>query len=59
MATQFDSTMILAILPEIGLLVMCAVILAIDLAWPKTAKKPFGWITAGGLAVVAILAPRA
>jgi NADH-quinone oxidoreductase subunit N len=55
MSSAFDSTMILAILPEIGLLVTCAVILVVDLALPKTSQKPFSWITAGGLVVVATL----
>ena len=56
MNTPFDPTMVLAILPEICLIVLLAIILIIDLIWPKGRKIPLGWITAGGLIVTALLA---
>lgn len=55
MATTFDPTMILAILPEICVLTLLAVIMVVDLLWPKDKKIPLGWITAGGLIVTALL----
>ena len=48
--------MLLAILPEIGLLVLAIVVLALD-ALLRKAKRPYlGWVTAGGLVLVGVLA---
>jgi NADH-quinone oxidoreductase subunit N len=55
MPTEFEPTMIQAILPEICLLVLLAIIMVVDLVWPKDKKVPLGWITAGGLIVTALL----
>jgi NADH-quinone oxidoreductase subunit N len=55
MPTEFETTMIQAILPEICLLVLLAIIMVVDLVWAKDKKVPLGWITAGGLIVTALL----
>lgn len=55
MSAQFDPSMFLAILPEIGLVVLAAVILVLDLVWQDRRCRFLGWITAGGLAVVTVL----
>jgi NADH-quinone oxidoreductase subunit N len=48
--------MLLAILPEIGLLVLAGLVLVIDLTWRGPARRRMGWVTAIGLVVVAVLA---
>ena len=47
-----DNHMILAILPEIGLLVLTAVVMALDLIWHGQRWRLLGWITAAGTLVV-------
>ena len=44
-----DPVNILAILPEIALLVLGLVVLALDLVLPEERRGNLGWITAGGL----------
>ncbi|HWQ05462.1 MAG TPA: NADH-quinone oxidoreductase subunit N [Longilinea sp.] len=56
MSAQFDPSMYLAILPEIGLIVLAAITLVLDLVWQDRRCRYLGWITAGGLAVIAGLA---
>ncbi len=51
-----DSTMILAILPEILLLVLIGVVLACDMLWKEDAKRNLGWLTAGGAAAILVVA---
>ncbi|HZU86816.1 MAG TPA: NADH-quinone oxidoreductase subunit N [Anaerolineaceae bacterium] len=46
--------MVLAILPEIGLLLLAGVVLAFDLAW-RASRRWLGWLTAGGSLVVVLL----
>ncbi len=53
--SNFDSSMILAILPEIMLLVLAGVVLVVDLVWGKGRERDLGWLTAVGLAVVFVL----
>jgi len=48
--------MILAILPEIGLLVLAIVVLALDALLHKSKRPYLGWLTAGGLVLVGVLA---
>ena len=48
-------TMILAILPEILLLVLAVLVLAFDLIWPDDRKRGLGWLTAGGLALIFVV----
>jgi NADH-quinone oxidoreductase subunit N len=47
--------MILAILPEIGLVGLALVILVYDLVWREEEKRGLGWLTAGGLAIIFVL----
>ena len=46
--------MILAILPEILLLVLAGVILAVDMIVPAGRRKGLGWLAAAGLAVILV-----
>lgn len=51
----FQPSMLLAILPEIGLVVLAALILVLDLAWRGGARRNLGWVTAAGLLVILVL----
>ncbi len=51
----FEPTMILAVLPEILLVVLAGIILAVDAFWKPERKQSLGWITAAGLVVIMIL----
>ncbi|MHB1118761.1 MAG: NADH-quinone oxidoreductase subunit N [Bellilinea sp.] len=53
---EITSTMVLAILPEIGLVVLAAILLLVDLLWKGEQRRWFGWLTAGGVAVIMALA---
>lgn len=44
--------MLLAILPEIGLLVLAGLVLAVDLIWARKRKGTLGWLTFIGLLVI-------
>ena len=55
-AVTFQSSMILAILPEIGLLVLAGVVLFFDMITTEARRRSLGWLTAGGLAAIGILA---
>jgi NADH-quinone oxidoreductase subunit N len=48
--------MIVAILPEISLLVLAGLLLLVDAVWRKSAARSLGWITAAGLSVILLLA---
>ena len=52
---NFEPTMVLAILPEILLVVLAGLILAFDAIWKPEIKRSLGWITAGGLLVVMVV----
>ena len=52
----FDPVNILAILPEISLIVLGLLILALDLALPEERRGILGWVTAGGLMLIIGLA---
>lgn len=52
----FQPSMILAILPEIGLLLLGALVLVLDLVWHGARRRALGWVTAAGLVVIAVLA---
>ena len=52
---SIDSSMVLAILPEILLLVLAGLILVFDLIWSKEKKRNLGWLTASGLALILIV----
>lgn len=55
MSLSFDPSMFLAILPEIGLLVLAVVILVIDLLTQEDQKSSLGWICAAGLALIILI----
>jgi NADH-quinone oxidoreductase subunit N len=48
--------MIWAVLPEILLLVLALVILAVDLILPKERRRSLGWVAAAGLAAILVAA---
>lgn len=52
---MFDSTMVLAITPEVLILVLAGLILIFDLVWPEDRKRGLGWLTAGSLTLILIL----
>jgi len=49
---NFDPTMITALLPEIGLLVLAGLVLLFDLLWPEERRRALGWLTFVGLVVL-------
>lgn len=51
----YDTTMFLAILPEILLLVLGVVIILFDVLMPKERDRNLGWISAGGLTLILLL----
>ena len=55
MSGSIDLTMIMALLPEILLLVLAGFVLAFDLIWSDENKRGLGWLTAGGLALILII----
>ncbi len=55
MYVNFEPTMVLAILPEILLVILAGVILTFDAIWKPEAKRNLGWLTAGGLLLVMIV----
>lgn len=54
--TAFSPSMFLSILPEIGLVVLGAVILTLDVIWRGRSKHLLGWVSAAGLVLVAVVA---
>src|SRR4030042_6174695 len=52
---SFEPTMVLAILPEILLVVLAGLILALEAIWKPGVKRSLGWLTAGGLLVVMVV----
>ncbi|NLG98026.1 MAG: NADH-quinone oxidoreductase subunit N [Chloroflexi bacterium] len=48
----FTPEMLLAILPEISLVVLGALVLLLDLIWRGTGRRNLGWVTAAGLVVI-------
>ncbi|MCJ7624453.1 MAG: NADH-quinone oxidoreductase subunit N [Anaerolineaceae bacterium] len=53
--TGGSESMLLAILPEIGLLVLVGLVLTVDLIWAKERKGTLGWVTFIGLLVISIV----
>jgi NADH-quinone oxidoreductase subunit N len=51
----FTPDMFTAILPEIGLLALAAIILVIDTILPREQRRVMGWLTAGGLSLIIIV----
>lgn len=52
---SFEPTMILAVLPEILLVVLAGFILVLDVIWKPEIKRNLGWLTAGGLLLVMVV----
>ena len=52
---MFTTSMIMAILPEILLLVLGLLVLAFDLIWKSESKRNLGWLTASGLLFILVL----
>jgi NADH-quinone oxidoreductase subunit N len=48
--------MFLAILPEIGLVLLAAIVLVLDLVWRGPVRRQLGWVTAAGVLVIIGLA---
>src|SRR4030042_5499672 len=53
---NFEPTMVLAILPEILIIVLAGFVLAFDAIWKAEVKRSLGWMTAGGLLLVMVVA---
>lgn len=53
--STFEPTMVLAILPEILLVVLAGFILAFDAIWKPEQKHILGWLTAGGLSLIMVV----
>ena len=53
---NYNPEMLLAIMPEIGLVVLAGFILVFDLVWRDRHPRSLGWLTAGGMLVVGVLA---
>lgn len=52
---SITSTMMLAILPEILLLVLAGLVLIFDAFWAEDRKRNLGWVVAGGLVLILLL----
>ncbi|MBG7610188.1 MAG: NADH-quinone oxidoreductase subunit N [Anaerolineae bacterium] len=52
---SIDSTMVLAITPELLILVLAGLVLLFDAIWSDDSKRNLGWLTAGGLLTVMIV----
>jgi NADH-quinone oxidoreductase subunit N len=54
--SSFESSHLLAVLPEFLLVVLGAVVLGLDLAWPESRKRALGLTAAAGLGVILAVA---
>jgi NADH-quinone oxidoreductase subunit N len=52
---SFEPSMLLAILPELALLLLAGIVVAYDAIWKPEQKRWLGWITAGGLMAILVL----
>lgn len=52
----FNPDTLLAILPELALVVTAALVMSLDVVWPESRRRSLGLITAGGLALAVALA---
>jgi NADH-quinone oxidoreductase subunit N len=48
--------MILAVIPELGLVILALLVLGFDLVWKEDRRRALGWLTAGGMLLIAVLA---
>lgn len=53
--SSIDSSMILAILPEILLLALAGLVLLLDLILPEERRSNLGWVTASGLLLIGLV----
>jgi NADH-quinone oxidoreductase subunit N len=53
--SSIDPSIILAILPEISLLVLAIIVLVFDMVWDHSRHRNLGWLTAGGLGVILLI----
>jgi NADH-quinone oxidoreductase subunit N len=51
----FEPSMMLAILPEILLVILAGIVLVFDAVWKPELKRGLGWMTAGGLLLTIVL----
>ena len=52
---SFEPSMLIAVLPEIGLLILAGIVVACDAIWKPEQRRWLGWITAGGLLTIMVL----
>jgi NADH-quinone oxidoreductase subunit N len=52
---QFRPETLLVILPEILLVALAGLVMALDILWPASRRRAIGLITAGGFAVIAVV----
>lgn len=55
MFNGIDSSIVLAILPEILLLLLAVVVLLFDVVWDRSRHRNLGWLTAGGLGLILVV----
>jgi NADH-quinone oxidoreductase subunit N len=51
----FTAEMFIAILPELGLLILAEMILVMEFVLPREKRRMLGWITAGGLFLIVVI----
>ncbi len=54
--TAFQPSEVLAIIPEMSLVILAGIILLVDLLYHDREKPLFGWIAAAGFLIIAVLA---
>jgi NADH-quinone oxidoreductase subunit N len=52
---NIDTAMVLAVLPEILLLVLAALLMLLDLLWDEERRRFLGWVSAGGLVLILVV----
>ena len=52
----FDPQTLLVILPEILLVALAALVMALDVVWPASRRRALGFIVAGGFGLIAVIA---
>ena len=55
MTFSYTTPMIMAVLPEILLLVLGVLVLAFDLVWKDEKRRNLGWLSAGGLVLIIVV----
>ena len=55
MANTFDFSTLIAILPQLGIFLLGAVVLLLDLFWKDEERSPFAYVTAAGLVIVGVI----